>query len=410
MELTRTQGWYWLASLDLFSPEFIDRMMLEFGSPEELFFAEEKRVRQFFQIAEDNRRRRIEGNRRTDWMERFFASRNCIDIVQSYNNTLQHGIQFITEEDTEFPQKLRQIEEKPHWLFFMGELPEASLPAIAIIGARKCSSSGKELARSFASSLALQGVIVISGMAEGIDGAAHAGALCAGAKTYAILGSGIDICYPKEHEMLYKKIIQQGGVLSEYPPGSPGVPFHFPMRNRLIAGLADGILVIEARERSGSLITVDRGLEQGKEIYAVPGRPGDALSFGCNRLIQSGAKLTLSSSDILEDLREGTAQLNPVQNGQPVAKNIASEYLAAVEHSLKIEAKKKQEEIFNNNLLETKEKIVYASLSLVPKHVEFVCAETGIPINQLYPLLLSLKFKEKIRETEKNYYVLNQQL
>ncbi len=388
MDKIRTYAWYWLACLELFSPEFLNYILKEFGSPEEIFSAKEKRLRDFFDMAQAQHRLRIRGEKR-QWEERFFSSRNWKEIVQSYNNTIKRGIQFITKDDPSFPEKLKHIEETIFWLFLLGELPDKILPSIAVIGSRKCSSFGREVARNLSASLAEQKVQIISGLAEGIDGAAHMGALFAKEKTYAVLGSGIDVCYPKQHLTLYQKIYRQGGIISEYPPKSAAIAFHFPMRNRLIAGLCDGILVVEARQKSGSLITVDRGLEQGKEIYAVPGRIGDELSIGCNHLIQQGAKLVLSVDDIIEDLEE----FYPKQVKIPM------------------NFKKNQpKKIFNNNLLETEEKIVYASLSLVPKHIETICCETKMSVSQLYPILISLQFQGIIRETQRNYYMLNERL
>lgn len=360
-------------------------MLQEFGSPEEIFRANEKRLKDFFDAAQNHGR--IRTGKKGEWEERFFSSRHWKDIVQSYNNTIQRGIQFITQEHPSFPEKLKQIEETVFWLFVLGELPDPTLPSIAVIGARKCSSFGREAARNLSFTLAKNKVQIISGLAEGIDGAAHCGALEAKEKTYAVLGSGIDVCYPRHHLSLYQKIYRQGGIVSEYPPKTMADAFHFPMRNRLIAGFCDGILVVEARQRSGSLITVDRGLEQGKEIYAVPGRIQDELSVGCNQLIQQGAKLILSAKDIIEDF-EGTYLQG----------------LKASDNSKKNQTK----EIFNNNLLETEEKIVYANLSLVPKHIETICMETKMTVSQLYPILLSLQFQGFIRETEKNYYMLKE--
>ena len=173
-------------------------------------------------------------------------------------------------------------------------------PAAAIIGARLASGYGREQARRFARRLASRGITIISGMARGIDGIAQKAALDAGGRSYAVLGCGVDICYPEENRELYDRLLQEGGIISEYPPGTYPEARLFPQRNRIISGLSDLVLVIEARKRSGTLITVDMALEQGREVYALPGRVSDSLSDGCNRLIRQGAGAATCPEDILE--------------------------------------------------------------------------------------------------------------
>lgn len=173
-------------------------------------------------------------------------------------------------------------------------------PAAAIIGARLASGYGREQARRFARRLASRGITIISGMARGIDGIAQKAALDAGGRSYAVLGCGVDICYPEENRELYDRLLQEGGIISEYPPGTYPEARLFPQRNRIISGLSDLVLVIEARKKSGTLITVDMALEQGREVYALPGRVSDSLSDGCNRLIRQGAGAATCPEDILE--------------------------------------------------------------------------------------------------------------
>ena len=171
-----------------------------------------------------------------------------------------------------------------------------------MIGSRGCTPYGRELGIRFSEELAKLGIDIISGMAAGIDGHAHRGALAGGGRTYAILGCGVDICYPAANRDIYERIPDSGGVISEYAPGTQPLPANFPLRNRIISGLADGILVVEAREKSGTGITVELGLEQGKDVYAIPGRIGDKLSDGCNKLIRQGARLVTSPEDIVAEM------------------------------------------------------------------------------------------------------------
>ncbi len=209
----------------------------------------------------------------------------------------------IRKGDPEYPERLRPYERMPERLYVRGDLPDPSRKSVAVVGARACSAYGRAEALRFAGTLARNGVQIISGLALGIDSWAHIGALEAGGRTVAVLGSGADVCYPVSHGELYRRILEtDGGILSEFEPGTPPLPHHFPLRNRIISALADAVLVIEARRRSGSLITVSYALEQGKPVYAVPGRNGDAVSEGCNRLIADGAGAALDPGTILEEL------------------------------------------------------------------------------------------------------------
>ena len=212
----------------------------------------------------------------------------------------QAGISFVSALEEGFPDKLREIPDPPFGIYYKGKMPGEKEPAAAIIGARLASGYGSEQARRFGRQTSARGIAVISGMARGIDGIAQKAALDAGGKSYAVLGCGVDICYPEENRELYERLQQQGGVLSEYPPGMQPIAKLFPPRNRIISGLSDLVLVIEARKRSGTLITVDMALEQGREVYALPGRVSDALSDGCNRLIRQGAGPATCPQDILE--------------------------------------------------------------------------------------------------------------
>ncbi len=206
--------------------------------------------------------------------------------------------------DKNYPERVRRIYEPPKKLFVRGELLPEDEIGIAIVGARKCTQYGKQVAYDLAFALAQYGVTIVSGMALGIDGEAHRGALDAGGRTIAVLGTGVDenSIYPHTHKSLAEKIIAQGAVLSEFEPGTPALPHHFPQRNRIISALSLGVVVIEANEKSGSLITARFALEQGKDVFAVPGPIYAQTSIGTNKLIQQGAKLVITAQDILDEL------------------------------------------------------------------------------------------------------------
>lgn len=215
----------------------------------------------------------------------------------------QKGIDFIPFTSSEYPERLRYIPDPPFCLYVKGKLPDEQKPAVAIIGARACSEYGKMVAAMFGKRLGGMGIQIISGMARGVDGIAQRGALDVGGETFAVLGCGVDICYPPENVSLYRDIPMHGGIMSEYPPGMEAQSSLFPQRNRIISGLADLLLVVEARKRSGTYITVTQALEQGKEVYVVPGRITDALSEGCNYLITQGAGAAISPESIIEELK-----------------------------------------------------------------------------------------------------------
>lgn len=228
-------------------------------------------------------------------------------ILEEYEGMISRGISFVTVKEAAYPRKLSQIGDAPYALYYAGRLPADEGRSIAVIGARNCSEYGKYMAKEFGTVLAKAGVQIISGMARGIDGIGQRAALYAGGYSLGVLGCGVDVCYPRENREVYEQLLVKGGVCSEYPPGMEPRAVLFPPRNRIISGLCDGVLVIEAKGRSGTLITVDMALEQGREVYAVPGRVTDALSEGCNRLIRQGAQLVLSPEELLEDMQAGLA-------------------------------------------------------------------------------------------------------
>lgn len=228
-------------------------------------------------------------------------------------------IRRIRKSDAEYPMRLRQIPGAPKELYVIGCLPKEEQPSVAIVGARDCSEYGRKIAAWLGGSLARAGVQVVSGMARGIDGISQQAALEAGGASFGVLGCGVDICYPKQNRELYEQLCEKGGILSEYEPGSMPLARQFPPRNRIVSGLADALIVVEAREKSGTLITVDMALEQGKDVYVVPGRITDSLSAGCNRLLKTGAGVLLDVDEFMAEVwgqqsREEEKQKSPVCN------------------------------------------------------------------------------------------------
>lgn len=224
--------------------------------------------------------------------------------AEEYARLRERQIYFLTYSDPEYPQRLRSIPDAPPFLFYKGRLLEEDVLSVAVVGARDCSDYGRYVARTLGEALGGCGIQVVSGMARGVDGISQEAALQAGGFSCGVLGCGVDVCYPCQNRTLYGLLVERGGVLSSYVPGSAPRPQNFPPRNRLVSGLADAVVVVEAREKSGTLITVDMALEQGREVYVVPGRVTDRLSDGCNRLLRQGAGIFLSPEDFVRELRE----------------------------------------------------------------------------------------------------------
>jgi len=232
----------------------------------------------------------------------FILGRKKIKYREEYERINKLGIKIISIIDNRYPKRLKNLFYPPPLLYVRGNLEEKKL-ALAVVGARRASLYGKKVAQNLALQLSNNGIQIISGLARGIDACGHSGALMGTGGTIAALGSGVDVVYPRENTSLYHKIINsgRGAVVSEFPLGTQPLRHHFPIRNRIISGLSDGVLVIEAGEKSGSLITAEFALEQGKEVFAVPGPMGNPLYKGSHRLIKDGAKLVDDIEDILEE-------------------------------------------------------------------------------------------------------------
>lgn len=229
-------------------------------------------------------------------------ARAALDLDAEMQRIRRTGAHIITQADDSYPELLLRIADAPPVLYVRGALADMDNVALAIVGTRKPSTYGQKAAHELAKAVAAQAVTVVSGLAQGIDAEAHQGALEGGGRTIAVLGSGIDRIYPRSNSELAQKIMRQGAIISEFPLGTPPEKRNFPRRNRIISGLALGVLVAEAPDQSGALITAVHALEQGREVFAVPGNIFNLSSTGTNRLIQDGAKLVMRAEDILDEI------------------------------------------------------------------------------------------------------------
>jgi DNA processing protein len=235
-------------------------------------------------------------------VEQISLARDSIDVQPQLDLCNQNDIKILARSDTQYPKPLAEIYDPPNMLFYQGDLRDSDQVAIAIVGTRHASNYGTTVATQLATGLAMAGFTIVSGLARGIDAAAHRGALSAGGRTIAVLGGGLLKMYPPEHAQLAAEIAASGAVLSESLPNQAPKSGSFPRRNRIVTGLSLGVIVIEAGDRSGALISARMAAEQGREVFAVPGRIDNRMSRGCHKLIRDGAKLVESIDDVLEEL------------------------------------------------------------------------------------------------------------
>jgi len=284
-------------------------------------------------------------------------------------------VEVLTWHDAGYPKLLRHVDDLPPVLYMKGNLESRDDQGVTIVGTRRPTAYGKEVARHLASDLATAGVTVISGLARGIDGAAHRASLDAGGRTIAVLGCGVDVAYPPEHANLMGEIVERGAVLSEYPLGAQPEARHFPRRNRLLSGLSLGTLVIEAGEGSGTLSTVKYALEQNREVFCVPGSIYSPASALTNRLLQEGAKLVIGVNDVLEELHLATS--SGIQEALP-------------------------------GMLETQsedEATVLGVLDFEPQHVDDLSRSTGLPVTQVTSALALMEMRGQVRQVGRMNYI-----
>ncbi len=280
--------WVWLSSLQSFGADKKAELLAQFFTPEDIFFADDEALLDCAFLAPKHRQEIMEHN--LDPAERILEA--CDRL----------GIQMLTQQDALYPERLRNIFAPPVLLYYKGKMPVIDEEvALTMVGSRKTTAYGLQVAGRLAYGLARAGALIVSGMARGIDAHAHAAALQAGAATVAVLGCGVDVIYPAENHSLYHDILACGAVVSEYAPGVRALGEHFPVRNRILSGLSLGTIVVEAPEHSGALITARHALDQGRDVFAIPGNIDVKESAGCNRLIQQGAQLVMRPSDVLQE-------------------------------------------------------------------------------------------------------------
>ncbi len=289
--MTSTEAYLALNLLPKIGPVRVRRLLEVFDSPERVLASSPSDLR------------RVEGIG-AEMASQISSWQDHIDLEEEKRRIAEHNVTLLTLDDDNYPPLLRNIHDPPFLLYVCGEILPQDRRAIGIVGSRRCTHYGREAARKLSFQLAHAGLTVVSGLARGIDTAAHEAALAAEGRTIAVLGSGVGNVYPPENQALADRIINtgKGAVISEFPVLYVPDRQSFPLRNRIVSGMTEGLLVAEAPTRSGSLITANQALEQGRSVYAIPGPIDRDTSSGCNHLIQQGAKLVINSDDILEDL------------------------------------------------------------------------------------------------------------
>jgi len=360
--ISNRKYWIWLSSLSRISPRKKNLLLEHFGDPALLWEAGESEL---------NALKICTPGMISILLDKV-ARNNADRLLESM---FKCNADVVTIQDTGYPQALRYIADPPVVLYVRGKLEPDAL-CVAVVGSRKASYYGLDVARRLSRELAEHGVTIVSGLARGIDAKSHWGALEGGGKTIAVLGCGVDIIYPPENRELMSRICGSGAVISEYPPGIEPIPYHFPARNRIISGLSQGVAIVEANEKSGSLITADFALEQGRDVFAVPGNINSANSKGTNRLIRDGAKIIESPADILEELK-----IKPHENtGFYIHKKTPEMKLGANEKSI-------AQRLLNG-----------------PAHIDVIARDCGISAQLVSSVLIMLELSGFVEQLPGKYF------
>ncbi len=361
--MTKEEYWFWLCNVKDLYQDSIARLIEVFQDPEEVYKASEDTILK--SRAVDKVKARAIVTSKKDHRSQYRLDKLKADKIR-----------FIYYGSEEYPESLLALPDKPFSLYVKGKLPDPDIPSAGIVGARNCSGYGKEMTMKFSQALAARGVQIVSGLAVGVDSYASKGALESGGRTFAILGSGLDVIYPQQNiELYYQIIMGGGGIISEYPLGTTPIGWHFPHRNRLISAFSDKLLVIEAKRHSGTLSTASHALDQGKDVYALPGRITDPLSEGCNQMIADGAGILLDPETFLN------SWYACMPDAQTPAKAQQTVLFASVEA-----------------------KCVYQALDYAPKTVERIAQECSMDEKETEKLLTEMELTGLAMQISKDYY------
>ena len=365
--------WLWLCSCPGLYLNGLAGLIGYFQDPKTLYEADARELIRW---------KKLEDRETTRWVHALMNYKESCTLAEAEARLANRKLHFVSRYSRRFPGKLIHLPDCPYGLFYRGSLPDPSRPAVAVVGARLCSNYGRQMAMVLGKALAEDGYQVISGMAAGIDSTAQSSCLTANGSSFAVLGCGADVCYPEDSRALFDRLGKTGGILSEYPPMTPPLRAHFPMRNRLISGLSDAVIVVEARDKSGSLITADLALDQGKEVYAVPGRYNDLLSYGRNRLIEQGAGIVLSKNSLLDNLAAAMDLKKVRPLGEEDERRIPPD-------------------------LGEEERKVYAALDSDARSVDEIAQASGLTLLQSMRALMNLQLNNLAVEVSRNQFAVS---
>ena len=352
----------WLNAVEGFGLKKKLKLMEYFKSAENIWNAAKTELNESKELSEDN-------------IECLLKSKKDDKLDKMVNELYSKNIRYISRNNIEYPELLKEIPDPPLGLYIIGKMPDENIPKVSMVGSRRCTEYGATSCYKLSKDLGKKGLVVVSGMAQGIDTMAHKGVLDGGGETIAVLGTGVDICYPASNRELMKKIIDNGCAISEFPLGTEPTAYTFPIRNRIISGMSMATVVIEAGKRSGTLITVNQALDQGRNVFALPGNITSQLSEGTNNLIKEGAFPVTCAEDITEVMG--------IEN--EVEKN-------KIEEKIKI-------------ILAPEEKLVYDGIRLEPITVDELMEITKLNIQTLQYILTMLELKGYIQKLAGQKYI-----
>lgn len=368
--MLKEEYWFWMCGCEGLWRQDIQILLDHYGEPEFLYQSSAEEVKQITGLGE--------------WkLQNLFELKRTGSFLKKMEEMRKNGIKFLNPDSEDYPEKFRYLKDMPYSLYVKGKLPDPDHPCVGIVGARACSGYGKENGRKISGTLAAENVQVVSGMARGIDSISARGAIENGGKTFAVLGSGIDVIYPAENRDLYYSIIDSGGgIISEYPLGTQPIGWQFPYRNRLIAALSDVLMVIEAAINSGTLTTAAWALELGVGVCAVPGRVGDRLSVGCNRLIADGADIFLNVETLLNSIYSTGKWIRPVAGSFGCTINSAKGDQASPSHPQ-----------------------IYRLLDSVPQNVRQLMEKSGLSAEEVTSALSELEIDGMTIQVSPDYFI-----
>jgi len=314
---------------------------------------------------------------------RLDEARRCFPVDEEIRGAERSGVRIMTRDDADYPRNLKEIFDPPCVLYVKGAFDSDDTNAVAVVGSRGASYYGLSCARDFSAQFAAFGLTVVSGMARGIDTAAHRGALDASGRTLAVLGSGLDDVYPRENRGLCEQIAGAGAVISEFPLDTAPLAQNFPVRNRIVSGLSKGVLVVEASLKSGALITARLAAEQGREVFAIPGKLSSATSDGAHDLIKHGAHMATSPEEVLWALRS----VFSLERGKAARQSRKGTQVGAV------------------RLLTDEERRIFGVLNDEPKHIDVICRETGTDAARVAAVLLQMELKSAVKQVPGRMFV-----